>query len=444
MATVPSVGMRFRASDVAAATGGRLIGDDVELVGASFDSRSIERGQLFVPIVADRDGHDFVAAAAAAGAAATLSSRPAGHVDSLPTIEVADTGRALLDLATWARGRLAVTVIGITGSVGKTTTKDLTVAALSAGRRVAANVRSFNNDQGLPVTILGAPDDVEVLVLEMGMRGPGEIARLCAVGRPDVGIVTAVAAAHTGRLGGIDGVAAAKGELVEALPAGGTAILNADDPRVVAMAERTVADVLTFGSAPTSDVRVEDLRLDEWARPTFVARTPWGSAEVELTMSGAHMATNAAAALAAAGVVGVSIDDAAAALPAAAVADRRMQLRPAAGGGVVIDDAYNANPASVGAALDALVAIGAEQRIAVLGLMAELDDPPAEHRRIAAHADRLGVQLIAVETDLYGVVPIERHEVTVRLGPITAGTAVLVKGSLVAGLGPVADALVER
>ncbi|MGI9030847.1 MAG: hypothetical protein ACR2HP_12825 [Ilumatobacteraceae bacterium] len=146
--------MRFRASEVAAATGGRLIGDDLELVGASFDSRSIEPGQLFVPIVAARDGHDFIAAAAAAGAAATLSSR---EVDSLPTILVTDTGRALLDLSTWARRRLTATVIGITGSVGKTTTKDLAVAALSAGRRVAANVRSFNNDQGLPVTILGAP-----------------------------------------------------------------------------------------------------------------------------------------------------------------------------------------------------------------------------------------------------------------------------------------------
>ncbi|MGI9030848.1 MAG: Mur ligase family protein [Ilumatobacteraceae bacterium] len=282
-----------------------------------------------------------------------------------------------------------------------------------------------------------------MLVLEMGMRGPGEIARLCAVGRPDVGIVTAVAAAHTGRLGGIDGVAAAKGELVEALPTGGTAILNADDPRVLAMAERTAADVLTFGLAPMADVRVEDLRLDEWARPTFVARTPWGTAQVALIVSGAHMAMNAAAALAAAGVVGVAIDDASVALRSAELAARRMQLRPAAGGGAVVDDAYNANPASVGAALDALAAIGAERRIAVLGLMAELDDPPTEHGRIAAHAKRLGVQLIAVETDLYGVEPIARDAVAARLGPITAGTAVLVKGSLVAGLGPVADALVR-
>jgi UDP-N-acetylmuramoyl-tripeptide--D-alanyl-D-alanine ligase len=424
---------------VASATGGRLVGADVELRGASFDSRTIEPGQLFVPIVADRDGHDFIAAAAAAGAAATLSSRPADGV--VPTVEVDDTGRALLDLAAWVRRRLTATVVGITGSVGKTTTKDLTVAAIGAGRRVAANVRSFNNDQGLPVTVLAAPDDVEVLVLEMGMRGVGEIARLCAAGRPDIGIVTAVAAAHTGRLGGLEGVAAAKGELVEALPVDGTAILNADDPRVRAMATRTQADVVTFGFDRSADVRIDDLQLDRLARPRFTARTPWGTVDVQLAVSGRHMASNAAAALAAAGVVGVAVEDGAAALGAAELSARRMELLRTFEGGLVINDAYNANPASVAAALDALAAMDAERRCAVLGLMAELDDPATEHRLIAARTEELGLELIAVETDLYGVAPIERAAVAGRVGPITLGTAVLVKGSLVAGLGPIADAL---
>ncbi len=431
--------MRFRASDVARATAGQLVGPDVEVAGASFDSRCVEPGQLFVPIVAERDGHDFTAAAAAAGATATLASRD--HSADLPTVRVADTSRALLDLAAWARQQLPATVVGITGSVGKTTTKDLCVAAVGAGRRVWANTRSFNNEQGLPVTVLGAPDDVEVLVLEMGMRGLGEIARLCAVARPDVGVVTAVAAAHTGRLGGIEGVARAKGELVEALPPNGTAILNADDERVAAMADRTPAAVLTFGFDASADVQITDVRLDELARARFAARTPWGATEVRLPVSGRHMAANAAAALAVAGVAGVPIDAAAGALEGVELSARRMQVLVAADGGTVVNDAYNANPASVGAALDALAAMDAGRRIAVLGLMAELDDPAAEHALIAARAEALGIELIAVETDLYGRAAIARSAVADRLGRIEGGTAVLVKGSLVAGLGPVADAL---
>ena len=244
--------MRFRASQVATATGGRLVGADVEMDGASFDSRTLRPGQLFVPIVAERDGHDFIAAAARAGAAAALASRPADDALRLPIVEVADTGAALVELAAWARSRLSADVVGITGSVGKTSTKDLIVAAVGGARRVAANVRSFNNEQGLPVTVLDASDDADVLVLEMGMRAAGEIARLCAVGRPGIGVVTAVADAHTARLGGIDGVARAKAELVEALPASGTAILNADDDRVTAMAGRTDAAVLRVRSTRAS------------------------------------------------------------------------------------------------------------------------------------------------------------------------------------------------
>ena len=241
--------MRFRVSEVAAATGGRHVGDDRELDGASFDTRTLRGGELFVPIVGERDGHDFIAVAATAGASATLTSRgaTAAVAAGLPAVEVADTAQALLDVATWAARRLDAVVVGITGSVGKTTTKDLAAAAIGAGRRVVANERSFNNEQGLPVTVLGADDGSEVLVLEMGMRGFGEIARLCAVAPPTIGIVTAVAAAHTDRLGGIEGVARAKSELVTALPRHGVAILNADDDRVRAMSTLTAASTITFG-----------------------------------------------------------------------------------------------------------------------------------------------------------------------------------------------------
>ena len=417
---------------MADATGGTLRGPDVDLDGASFDSRSLVRGQLFVPLVAARDGHEFVAAAAAAGAPATLASRPVET--SITVVDVTDTAAALMALASWARERLAATVVGITGSVGKTSTKDLLRAAVGADRRVAANERSFNNEQGLPVTILGAPADTEVLVLEMGMRGLGEIAQLCAVGRPDVGVVTAVAPSHTELVGGIEGVARAKGELVEALPASGTAVLNADDERVAAMADRTSAGVVTFGFTDAADVRISGLTLDERARPRFDVHTPWGSAPVALAVSGAHMAHNAAAALAVAGVVGVDLDAAASALSDAAVSSMRMQLLTAPAGGLVINDAYNANPTSMVAALDALGAVAAARRIAVLGAMAELDDPDGGHRAVAARAAELGVDLIAVGTDRYGVAPVGEDEAVRAIGPIDGDTAVLVKASRAFGL----------
>ena len=424
--------MRIRASDVAAATAGELRGADTEVDGAAFDSRELRPGELFVPLVAARDGHEFIAAAAARGAAATLADRPVD--DAIPVIQVADTAAALMALASWARARLDATVVGITGSVGKTSTKDLVRAAVGAGRRVTANDRSFNNEQGLPVTVLGAPADTEVLVLEMGMRALGEITRLCAVGRPDIGVVTAVAPSHTETLGGLDGVARAKAELVAALPATGTAILNADDDRVRAMRDRTTASVLTYGHSRGADVHIVDLVLDDLARPRVALRTPWGDATIELATPGAHMAANAAAALAVAGVVGVDLAAAAAALGAAPMSAMRMQVVPAASGGIVINDAYNANPASMTAALESLAAVSAVRRVAVLGAMAELDDPVTAHRDVAATADALGIEIVAVGTDAYGVAPVADASVAAAVGPIDAGVAVLVKASRAAGL----------
>lgn len=434
--------MRFRASDVATSTGGRLVGPDTELVGASFDSRSLQFGELFVPLVADRDGHDFIAAAIAGGAGATLWSRGEGDHLGVPAIEVTDTGVALLALAGWARRQLAATVVGITGSVGKTSTKDFVAAAVGVDRRVAANVHSFNNEQGLPVTVLGAPDDTEVLVLEMGMRGIGEIARLCAISRPQIGVVTAVAPSHTERVGGIDGVARAKSELVQALPADGTAILNADDARVAAMASVSAAPVLTFGADSAADARIEDLVLDEVARPSFRLRTPWGDAEVRLAVSGAHMAGNAAAAIAVAGVTGVEVGAAAEAVGRATLAAARMDVVRVASGGVVINDAYNANPTSMRAALHALAAVEGTRRIAVLGPMAELDEPEPAHREIAAVVRSIGAELVAVGTDRYGVEPADRDAVVDVVGPIGPGMVVVVKASLVGGLQAVAAALI--
>lgn len=422
--------MKMLASAAAAAIGGRRLGPDVEFSGVSFDSRSIIAGQLFVPIVAERNGHEFIGDAYAAGAALHLTSEADPFRLDHTAIEVADTAAALMALAGYGRARSDARVVGVTGSVGKTSTKDFVAAACSPALRTTANERSFNNEQGLPVTILNAPDDVEVLVLEMGMRGFGEISTLCEVARPTVGVVTAVGHSHTERVGGIEGVARAKRELVEALPKDGTAILNADDPRVVAMRHHTGADVLTYGR--DGDVRIEDLSLDERARPRFAIRTPWGRADVALAVSGEHMAMNAAAAIAVAGALGVSLDQAVGGLTGAALSAMRMEVIELESGAVLINDAYNANPTSMSAALDALLAMDARRRFAVLGLMGELDDPGTGHRDVARRAEAHGIELIAVATDLYGVRPTD--DPVGRLGNLADGDVVLVKASRAAGL----------
>lgn len=428
------------ASSAADAISGELVGPDVTFDGASFDSRTLSVGQLFVPIVAERDGHEFIAAALDRGAAAYLTAdRDAATRQGATAIVVDDTASALMRLAAWARDRLDVPVVGVTGSVGKTSTKDFIAAAVGASRSITANERSFNNEQGLPVTLLGAPDDTGALVVEMGMRGFGEITRLAEVAQPTIGVVTAVAASHTGRVGGIDGVARAKRELIEALSPAGTAVLNADDERVAAMATHTGASIITYGER--GDVRVGSLELDDLARPRFEVSTPWGSATVRLSVSGAHMAANAAAALAVAGVIDGSIDAAAAALEAATISGQRMEIGRAASGAIVINDAYNANPDSTSAALRALAAIQADRRIAVLGVMAELDDPAAGHARIAQEAHQLGIELIAVDTELYGV---EARTVEAAISDLTSvgsDDAVLVKASNSARLWRVAEAL---
>ena len=428
--------MRLRTSELAAACGGRVVGPDLIVDGASFDSRAVIAGQLFVPVVAERDGHAFVRAAVDAGAPAYLTS--VGAVDERATaVEVADTAVAFMALGRLARTRLGDRVVGITGSVGKTTVKDLTAAVLSRAFRTTASERSFNNELGLPATLLGAPEGTEAVVVEMGMRGFGEITRLCEVARPTVGVVTVIGEAHIGRVGGtLDGVARAKGELVEALPGDGTAILNAEQRFAAALAARTVARVLTFGRG-VGDVRADDVRLDELARARFVLCSPWGDAEVALGVSGAHNATNAAAAAAVGLSLGMPLEAVVDGLAAATTSPWRMELGRTPSGALVLNDAYNANPTSVMAALDVLAALpGGGRRVALLGPMAELGDDAAErHVAVAAYARERGVQVIAVGTPDYGIEPCTDHDQAVRaLGVLDADDAVLVKGSRVAEL----------
>ncbi|HYX44023.1 MAG TPA: Mur ligase family protein, partial [Acidimicrobiales bacterium] len=289
---------------MAAAVGGSLSGPDVEVDGATIDSRRIRGGELFVPVRAARDGHDFIPAALAAGARAYLTARAPGEGTA---VAVAEPAAALVELGRAARRRLPDRVVGVTGSAGKTSTKDLLASALAGPFRPAASERSFNNELGVPLTLLNAPEDTDAAVVELGARGVGHIRMLCSVARPTVGVVTNVGLAHTEMLGDLDGVARAKSELVEALPPSGTAVLNAEDERVMAMRSATEAGVLTFG-IERGDVRAADLSLDPELRPTFRLRSPWGDADVLLEVRGAHHAANAAAAAAAALAVGAPLE----------------------------------------------------------------------------------------------------------------------------------------
>jgi UDP-N-acetylmuramoyl-tripeptide--D-alanyl-D-alanine ligase len=424
----------LRTSEIAEATGGVLSGPDVNVSGATIDSRQVVAAELFVPVVAARDGHDFVAGAVAAGAAAYLTSRgPVAGVDAT-AVEVGDTVAGLGAVGRHARTRLPDRVVGITGSVGKTSVKDLLAAALATRWRTSASAGSFNNELGVPLTLVNAAGDTEALVVEMGARGVGHIAQLCALAAPTVGVVTRVAAAHTETFGTLAEVASAKAELVEALPDGGFALLNAGDPLVAAMASRTPAETVTFGDG--GDVRAESATLDDELRPSFRLVSPWGSTWVHLGVRGEHMIDNALAAASAALVCAVPVAGVADALGTAVLSRWRMDLVRLPSGAVVVNDAYNANPTSMVAALRALTRLPARRRVAVLGLMAELGpSSDEEHRAVGTVARELGVEVIGVGVPTYGGTTVGVvGDVPEALGPLRDGDAVLLKGSRVAGL----------
>ena len=454
--------MRSRAlDDVASAVGGKADGD-AAVMGVATDHRDVGEGQLFVAVRGERvDGHDFVEAAFERGAAAALVSAatPFGG----PTVHVEDTRRALLDLARDERDAMAATVVGITGSSGKTSVKDLTAAVLARRYRVAASQRSFNTEVGVPLTLLNAPPDTEAVVCEMGSRGRGHIRLLCDVARPHVGVVTNVGVAHMEMFGSPEALADAKAELVEALPVDGVAVLNADDPVVRRFASRTRARTVTFGTASDADVRAEDLTLARTGRPTFRLATPDGAERVELPLVGEHMASNALAAAACGLALGVSAAECAEALRGARVSRWRMEVFETEDGVRVVNDAYNANPASVAAALKAARWMAADGRcVAVLGEMAELGAiSDAEHERVGELVARLGVEPLVVVGERArriaagavreGVEP-ERvtscdtadEAVSVVTSLVRPGDVVLVKGSRVAGLERVAEAMRDR
>jgi UDP-N-acetylmuramoyl-tripeptide--D-alanyl-D-alanine ligase len=433
--------MRCSASELSAHLDGELVGPDISIEGASIDSRTIQRGQLYVPIVAERDGHDFIQAALEAGASAYLTAQE--PVDGT-AIRVRDTAAALLSLGAFARGRVGGAV-GITGSVGKTTTKDLLAGCLASSFGIAASKGSFNNELGLPLTLFNAPDEARWVVLEMGARRVGDIKQLAEVARPDVGIVTRVAKAHVEYFGDLDGVARAKGELVSALPASGLAVLNFDDPRVRDMAFQSACPVVGYAVGADAEVRADQITVDGDLRARFRLSSPWGQIEVRMAVHGVHQVANALAAATVALWCGVPIDSVAEALSVTQGSSLRMEVRHVPGGPALVVDCYNANPASAEVALRSLAALPGERKLAVLGLMAELGShSEPEHRRIALVADELGIEVVGYKTELYGTTHVTGvDEAVALLRTMGSGDAALVKGSRVARLEDVVRAYGE-
>jgi UDP-N-acetylmuramoyl-tripeptide--D-alanyl-D-alanine ligase len=428
---------------------------------ATHDSRAVTPGGLFVAVAGEHvDGHDFAASAVAAGAVGCLVARPVG----VPSIVVDDPVAALGRLARIVAGRLDDCItIGLTGSQGKTTTKDLLAEVLGRQAPTVAPIGSFNTEIGVPLTVLRADRDTRYLVVEMGARGKGHIAYLCDLTRPRVGLVLNVGVAHVGEFGGRAGIAEAKGELVEALPSDGLAVLNADDPLVWEMASRTKARVLTFGEDPHADVRIDALRLDSGGRPGFDLTYDGSTAPVELRLLGRHQASNAAAAAAVALGVGLELSTIASSLSEAAPASRwRMEPHERADGVLILNDSYNANPDSMRAALDTLSSVAAARpegrAIAVLGPMRELGPAGDEaHREVGAYAVRQGVRtVVVVDRDAHliqrgadaagaerSVLLPDVAAAVEWLGPrLRPGDVVLVKASRADGLERVARALV--
>jgi UDP-N-acetylmuramoyl-tripeptide--D-alanyl-D-alanine ligase len=367
-------------------------GDAVRFRQVVIDSRQVGTGDLFVALPGERsDGHAFVPDAVGRGAKALLVREvAAGLPPDVAAFVVEDTLAALQRLAAGRRDRRRAKVIGITGSVGKTTTKEIVSAVLETRYPVLKNEANYNNEIGLPLTLLKLSARHKRAVLEMGMYAQGEIRLLCEIARPEIGVVTNVGPSHLERLGSLEAIAAAKAELPESLPPQGFALFNADDPLVLAMRERTRAQPLTYGIAEDADVRateVDSRGLDgvsfrlHWRGESTVCRTG---------LPGRHIVSNALAAAAVGLCDGMPLDEVAAALSAARV-PLRLQVHRARGGGTILDDTYNASPASMAAALDLLAEIPG-RRVAVLGDMAELG--PAEReghlaagRRAAETAD---------------------------------------------------------
>lgn len=447
---------------IAEAVGGAVReGADTAIGSVATDSRAVRPDGIFVALLGDRlDGHDYVEDALERGAAAVLVR--AGFPVDAPAVHVRDTGDALLDLGAAERRGFEGTVVAITGANGKTSTKDLAGAIVGRERRTHVSPSSFNNEVGLPMTLLGAPPDTEVIVAELGARHVGDVTRLCGVARPQMTVVTNVGVAHLEVFGSWEAIVEASAEPVDALPADGVAILSADDPVVAGYAARTEARVVTFGRASDADVRADDVTLDRDGTASFDLRHDDERARVRLRVPGEHMVANALAAAAVGLELEVPLGESALALGEARITRWRMQTSGTPAGVRVVNDAYNANPESVAAALKTARWMAGDGRlVAVLGQMAELGPiTTAEHERVGELAARLPVdRLLAIGPDAKAIVVAAVREgvepdaaaayddTDAALADVVAyaapGDVVVVKGSRIAGLEALGERLAE-
>jgi UDP-N-acetylmuramoyl-tripeptide--D-alanyl-D-alanine ligase len=453
----------FTLDDLLRATGGRVIHGtphpDERFAGGAFDSRIVEAGAVFFALRDRRDGHDFVADAFARGARGAVVERPVPDLpDAAVVVQVGNALHALRRLAERLRDAHPIPAVGITGNVGKTTTKDATAAALGARYRVLRTASSFNNEIGVPLTFLGIEPSHEVAVIELGFYVPGEIADLCRLVRPRVGVITRIpeVPVHFSRTPSVDAIASGKAELIEALPRDGVALLNADDARVRALAPRTNARVVLFGESADATLRATDVSARGVDGLRLVVRDGARSAEVRLPLPGRHLVASALAAVGAATALGVPLDEAALALSTMDAPAHRMSVRRT-DELVVIDDSYNASPVAVMAALAVLGSVPT-RRVAVIGDMLELGALSADaHEAVGREAAKQSDVLVGVGELARTIVTSARSaglqkthavadkgEALVLLRRILRrGDTVLVKGSHSLALDELADALVR-
>lgn len=443
---------RIKAGEAAAAIGGEVVGDArAAFNGAAVDSRKVKPGNLFVALPGERvDGHEFVGAAFAAGATVVLvACAPAAVPPGTAAIVVPDTLAALAALGKWRLAEHPVPVVGVTGSVGKTTTKDLIAAALGAQLRVLSNEGNLNSEIGLPLTLLRLEPDHEVAVLEMGMRGRGQIRQLCAIAPPKIGVITNILEVHLELLGSLENIAAAKAELLEALPADGVAVLNGDDPRARALGGKYGGMTILYGTDRSADVAATDIHTQASGSTFDVVvggRLAPARAEIALPVPGRHNVLNAAAAVAVGLALGVPLERLRDGLERVRTSAMRLETF-AVGGITVINDAYNASPASMRAALTVLRDVAGGRKVAVLGNMLELGPLSREWHRdvgaavVAVNCDQLitvgdlaafiaeGARAAGMREDAVTVCRSNGEAVAVLNDLLRPGDTVLVKGS---------------
>ena len=434
--------MEFTTSQLAYVTSGELKGEEKVIRAATQDSRKVTPGCLFIPLISERDGHSYIEEALSLGAAAYLTEQEPKEGTS---IRVENTATALTQLGKAARFSFHVPVVGITGSVGKTSVKDMTSAVLSQHGEVHASPNSYNNEIGVPLTLLNAPEKSSFLVLEMGARKEGDIGNLSEIVYPDIGVITTVVASHTEVFGSLDSISNTKGEILERLPSEGCAVLNADVDEVIRQSPRTRARKLTFGQR--GEVRASSVKFDQNLQAAFVIETPWGRAEIKLNVAGEHMISNALAAASVGLAAGLTLEAVGEGLSRVDLSPLRMEITNSSSGVTVINDTYNANPTSMKAAIDSLSMLPCSGRkIAFLGLMAELGEQSSQaHIEVERHAEELGVEVIAVETELYGDVrnvEIAGIEDVIESMSLDKSDAILFKASRVVGLETIVNKIV--